>query len=96
MEKAPLTDEECEVAVTELIKRHCSKDDRVRLLEWLAERTTLYRAFMDLEAKAGPAFDLNAKRLRHEAGKASNIKAARGREPPTIVAAGGAKVMELG
>ncbi|HET7165852.1 MAG TPA: hypothetical protein VFI94_12000 [Pseudolabrys sp.] len=48
-----LTDEECEATVTELIKRHCSKDDRIRLLEWLVERTTLYRAFADLEAKAG-------------------------------------------
>ena len=48
-----LTDEECEAMVIELIKHHCSKGDRVRLLEWLAERTTLYRAFTDLEAKAG-------------------------------------------
>ena len=48
-----LTDEECEAIVTGLIKRHCSKNDRVRLLEWLTERTTLYRAFTDLEAKAG-------------------------------------------
>jgi hypothetical protein len=48
-----LTDEECEATVIELIKHHGSKDDRIRLLEWLAERTTLYRAFVDLEAKAG-------------------------------------------
>ena len=48
-----LTDEECEATVIELIKRHGSKDDRIRLLEWLTERTTLYRAFTDLEVKAG-------------------------------------------
>jgi len=47
-----LTDEECEAIVTGLIKRHCS-NDRVRLLEWLAERTALYQAFTELEVKAG-------------------------------------------
>ena len=39
---------------------------------------------------------LHATGLRHEAGKASTINAPKGREPPTIVAGGGAKNTQLG